>query len=65
MLGVMGPVLDVENGHSYGVKNGRILRCRQESFCGRAERPWGCARRSFELHAISFVPQAIHRGGGE
>lgn len=45
MIGVMEPVLGVENGHPCGVKNGRFLRCRQELICGRAERPWGCVRR--------------------
>ena len=40
MIGVMEPVLGVENGHPYGVKNERIWQRRQERISGRAERPW-------------------------
>ncbi len=34
MIGVMEPVLGVENGHPWWVKNGRIWQCRQEPICG-------------------------------
>jgi len=46
MIGVMEPVLGVENGHPCGVKNGRISWCRQESIYRAAERPWDAVRRA-------------------